>query len=420
MKPVFRLMAWFIDQPIQNKLTLINVVVILVVLLPIVGISLSYEYFAIRRSIVQEAEVQADIIRDNVAAATAFGDRNAAMETLGSLRLSPNVVQAAVLLPQNAVLARYIREGNSVTPIDKIDGLDATRMEVGCLRVSRVIRLKEDVVGWLAIETSTRPLQARISLYLLANFLSTMLGLVIVLPLAKWLKKSITGPLLVLMERAQHVTTHHDYSLPKERNDSKDEIGHLSRAFDSMLSGIRERDLRLSQMAYSDNVTGLANRHRFIERLQQAVARTKRYGTPCCVMFVDLDDFKAVNDTLGHDVGDALLREVARQLSLVSRDTDFVCRLGGDEFALIVEDITSLAGPSVLAGKIIAALSVELAAGGHQVKVGASIGLAVCPDHATEAAELLRAADVAMYCAKEQGKNRYRVFDHTMIDGKTD
>jgi diguanylate cyclase (GGDEF)-like protein len=412
MKSDNRFTRWVANQPIQSKLTLINVAVIFVALTPVVGITLSYEYFAIRRSSLQEAEVQADIIRDNIAAATAFHDRNAAAETLGALQSSPNVLQAVVLLPHDEVLARYVKDEGAVVPIQKIDGLDGAAYSAAGILVSRVVYLRENVVGWLAVETSTRPLRERIGLYLLVNFLATLLGFVIALPLAKWLKETITGPLQVLMERAHHVTTHHDYSPPKVRNDSDDEIGHLSRAFDSMLSGIRQRDLKLSQMAYYDNVTGLANRHYFVERLQQAVSGTKRYGTRCCVMFIDLDNFKTVNDTFGHDVGDQLLREVATTLMSVSRDTDFVSRLGGDEFAIIVEDIKGLKGPIILAEKIIAALSQPMTIQGHPVQVGASIGVAACPDHATETADILRAADTAMYWAKEHGKNRYRVFDH--------
>jgi diguanylate cyclase (GGDEF)-like protein len=418
MKFDSRFMRWIANQPIQSKLTLINVAVVFFALTPVVGITLSYEYFAIRSSTLQEAEVQADIIRDNIAAATAFHDRIAAAETLGTLRSSPNVLQAVVLLPHHEVLARYVRDDSAVAPILNMEGGDRATYVAAGIRVSRVVHLKEDVVGWLAVDTSTQPLRERIGLYLLVNLLATLLGFAIALPLAKWLKETITGPLQVLVERANRVTTHHDYSPPPARNDSGDEIGHLSRAFDSMLSGIRQRDQKLSQMAYYDNVTGLANRHYFVERLQQAVACAKQYGTRSCVMFIDLDDFKTVNDTFGHDVGDQLLRDVATALTSVSRDTDFVSRLGGDEFAIIVEDIKGLKGPVVLAEKIIAALSQPMTILGHPVRVGASIGMAVCPDHASETADILRAADTAMYWAKEQGKNCYRIFAHAGVEAE--
>ncbi|HUE90569.1 GGDEF domain-containing protein [Pseudomonas sp.] len=124
-----------------------------------------------------------------------------------------------------------------------------------------------------------------------------------------------------------------------------------------MLSDVHERDRKLSQMAYYDNVTGLTNRDYFMERLDQAASNALRYGSHFCLMFIDLDNFKIVNDTLGHQVGDELLREVARQLTEVSRNSDVRCRIGGDEFAVILENIQDLEGTGVLAQKIIDNLS---------------------------------------------------------------
>lgn len=401
---------WFADLPIQGKLTLINTTVVLVALAPVILFTLGYEYVSVRRAMLSEAEVQANIIRDNVAAATAFADTAAASEILQALRSSPNVTQAAVLLPGNVVLARYVNAEHSPTLITKGSGTDATSTDDSCVRVSRVIFLKQDAVGWLAIETSMQPLWKQLALYLLVNFLAGLLSFGIAYPLAKRLKESITGPLANLMALAQRVTSHNDYSPLKNKNTSKDEVGRLTDAFDSMLLTIRQRDLKLSRMAYYDNVTGLANRYYFLERLNRAVADTRRYGSRCCVMFIDLDNFKGVNDTYGHDVGDELLREVAGKLTAAVRDNDFVCRIGGDEFAVIVEDIKDLTGPSILADKIIAALSKPMHVRGEQLQVGASIGIAASPDHAIEISDLLRAADTAMYWAKEHGRNCFRIY----------
>jgi diguanylate cyclase (GGDEF)-like protein len=206
------------------------------------------------------------------------------------------------------------------------------------------------------------------------------------------------------------VTEHQDYTLPREVNDSNDEVGSLSRAFDDMLSRIQERDIKLSQMAYYDNVTRLTNRHYFMERLDQAVRNSQRYGTRCCLMFIDLDNFKTVNDSYGHDVGDELLREVASQLTAVLRDNDVVCRIGGDEFAVIIENNKDMLGPGILAQKIIAKLSTPMVLQGKDVHIGASIGLSGCPENAITAANLMRTADAAMYKAKEGGKNCFRIY----------
>jgi diguanylate cyclase (GGDEF)-like protein len=280
--------------------------------------------------------------------------------------------------------------------------------------VTRTVYLKEDVVGWLMMQTSTAPLRERLNFYVWVNLLSIFVGFAIAYPLSHRIKKSITGPISELTAIADHVTKHNDYSLSTETNASADEIGHLSRAFNTMLSGIQQRDVKLSQLAYYDAVTGLPNRHYFTERLNDAVAHTHQYGSECCLMFIDLDNFKTVNDTHGHHVGDELLREIARRLRCVTRENDFVCRLGGDEFALVLEGIKDLTGATVLAGKLITELSKPMTILGVSAAVGASIGLAACPDHATDTHELLRTADTAMYAAKEAGKNCYRVYTATM------
>ena len=126
--------------------------------------------------------------------------------------------------------------------------------------------------------------------------------------------------------------------------------------------------------------------------------------------FIDLDGFKSVNDTYGHHVGDSLLYEVARRLTEVLDDDVVICRLGGDEFSIIIEDIEDISGPSIMAQKIIASLSSPLHLHGHELRIGASIGLSICPDMATNLTDLLRTADSAMYVAKEQGKNCFRVY----------
>lgn len=406
--------GWFANQSIQKKLGLINFVILLMALVPVLGVTLSYEYVSIRQDSIHEAETQADIIRDNIAAAAAFRDQSAAEEILASLKSSPSTLQAMVVLTPEIPLAHYIAEGEMVAPLAKALGEDATWSDEGAIRVDRVINFKGDVVGWLVVETSTRPLQDRIALYFLVNILATLIGFVIALRLAEWLTTTITGPLRALTDRAELVTKHRDYSRQSAPNNSTDEIGHLARAFDSMIESVRQHDINLTQIAYHDKITGLPNRHFFAEQLQRAVESTKRYGRRCCVMFIDLDHFKKVNDTYGHEVGDDLLRLVATKLTAESRTTDFVSRLGGDEFAIVIDGIEGLEGPCMLAQKIIAALSMPLVVQSHTVKIGASIGLAVSPDHAGETDALLRAADSAMYRAKKEGKNCYRVFCHDL------
>jgi diguanylate cyclase (GGDEF)-like protein len=239
--------------------------------------------------------------------------------------------------------------------------------------------------------------------------LSTLVALIFAHVLARRLIASITRPLSRLVTLTHNVAAQEDYTL-RETVESRDEIGDLSQAFNTMLSHIHERDVRLNQLAYRDNVTGLFNRHYFKERAEQALGNTLRYGSNFCLMFIDLDRFKAVNDTLGHEVGDELLMEVAQRLSGLLRNNDVVCRIGGDEFAVVLENVKDFDGMCAKAEKMVRALEKAVFLRGQEVFIGASIGISICPDHATTVTELLRCADLAMYQAKAQGRGQYCVY----------
>jgi diguanylate cyclase (GGDEF)-like protein/PAS domain S-box-containing protein len=170
----------------------------------------------------------------------------------------------------------------------------------------------------------------------------------------------------------------------------------------------------LARMARHDVLTGLPNRATFIERLQLAFAAVRRGAAKVAVLFLDLDQFKDVNDTLGHPVGDLLLQAVAKRLQANIREIDIVARFGGDEFALIESDIREPADAAVMADKVLKALSVSFLIQGNEIRIGASIGIAICGLDATDAETLLSHADVALYRAKAEGRGTYRFFTDAM------
>ncbi len=177
----------------------------------------------------------------------------------------------------------------------------------------------------------------------------------------------------------------------------------------------------LAFMATHDTLTGLPNRALIIDRGEQALARARRHKTPVAAFFIDIDNFKSINDTLGHDAGDELLQHLTARLDGVVRVTDALGRLGGDEFVVIAEDLSLLAGPDLIGGRLLEALSepVKLSATREtRLSVTASIGIAVGPRASAE--ELLRDADIAMYRAKREGKNRCVVFESGMHDAVQD
>jgi len=178
----------------------------------------------------------------------------------------------------------------------------------------------------------------------------------------------------------------------------------------------KEFEEQLAHQAFHDPVTNLANRALFSDRVEHALMRSQRGFPDIAVVFIDLDDFKTVNDSLGHAAGDQVLQEVARRLRIAVRPTDTVARFGGDEFAVLLENVSDSSEAADAAARILHALEIPYEIDGKQVFPRASVGICMVnrEDAAPEAAELLRNADVAMYMAKRDSKGSYRVFEPAM------
>jgi diguanylate cyclase (GGDEF)-like protein/PAS domain S-box-containing protein len=183
------------------------------------------------------------------------------------------------------------------------------------------------------------------------------------------------------------------------------------------VTGRKALEDQLTHQAFHDSLTGLANRALFLDRLRQAMQRRGRADAPVVVLLLDLDDFKDINDSLGHGTGDELLCGVAERLREFARQYDTVARLGGDEFAVLVDDLTDAAQAAGLAERLLHALHSPITLQGQQFSAQASIGIVLTdPDRAENAEDILRNADVAMYLAKQQGRSGYAFFAPSMHD----
>ncbi|MGQ0710083.1 MAG: diguanylate cyclase domain-containing protein [Rhodoferax sp.] len=176
------------------------------------------------------------------------------------------------------------------------------------------------------------------------------------------------------------------------------------------ITNARRAEQRIHELAFFDALTGLPNRPLLMDRMQQALALAQRHQQPMAVLFLDLDRFKQVNDTLGHASGDELLKQVAGRLLGCLRKNDSVARLGGDEFVLLALDITNTQGAAAIAKKIIEVLPLPYRIAGQEVHVTTSIGIALYPDDGSDSPTLLRNADHAMYVAKQRGRNAFQFF----------
>ena len=172
----------------------------------------------------------------------------------------------------------------------------------------------------------------------------------------------------------------------------------------------KQADERIQYLATHDGLTRLPNRVMFTELLEQSIKSARRNGRACAVLFIDLDRFKIINDSLGHTAGDTMLIEVANRLRTCVRENDVVARIGGDEFVAILDDIADRDQAAVVARKILATLMPAMTLAGHECRTTGSIGFAVSPDDGTNAQTLTKNADMAMYLAKEEGKNDFRFF----------
>ncbi|MEK9804588.1 MAG: diguanylate cyclase, partial [Curvibacter sp.] len=189
-----------------------------------------------------------------------------------------------------------------------------------------------------------------------------------------------------------------------------DEVGYLVSAFNRLLARFNDKQAELARMAHYDALTGLPNRALLYDRLQQVLAQARRRGAQVGLLFMDLDDFKRINDTLGHEAGDEALRQTAGRFSAIVRETDTLARVGGDEFVVLLPDLEGDGQAAVLrvAQKYIEALRTPLQIAGSACHLGVSIGIALGPGEQTADA-LMQAADQAMYRAKAAGRNQYEL-----------
>ena len=217
-------------------------------------------------------------------------------------------------------------------------------------------------------------------------------------------------PLVYAIKRAEEDLTQANELLEAQ---VAQRTGELKSANDKLSLDLEARkrvEQSMRHMAHHDALTGLPNRALFRDRLTHAMAQADRYHQKLAVLFLDLDRFKAINDTLGHNVGDQLLKIAAERLRSCVRDCDTVARLGGDEFTVIVDDIIEVQDAAVVAQKILDTLSQPFNLHGHEVFISVSVGITLYPNDDESADNLLRNADSAMYRAKEYGRNNYQFY----------
>lgn len=325
------------------------------------------------------------------------------------------------------------------TMLPETDAADGVRFEADIVEVYRPVLYAGQSIGGVRVGLTRAPIAAEIASMLQgmrnvsergmrATLMSAVITAVIFviagMVLAIFVSRSLAEPIRRLARQASRIGSG-DYSDTLAVNRS-DEIGDLANAFRDMSRSLRASDGEVRYLAYHDSLTRLPNRARLKQFLAEAVARARRRDDRLALFFIDLDDFKRVNDTLGHKAGDKLLKEFSQRLrdSLREMDhidpdhedgqRDLIARLGGDEFTVVLEEVGASRDIAIVAQRILDALQVPVLLAGQEVVVGASIGITVFPDDGEGVDALLKNADVAMFQAKERGKNHFQFYNQSM------
>jgi diguanylate cyclase (GGDEF)-like protein len=262
---------------------------------------------------------------------------------------------------------------------------------------SRLVELGRRHMGWIVL--------------LLAALAAVCVGI------AWYAQRTLVKPIRQLAEAA-HAIGVGNYDAERLSSDRQDEVGDLVRAFSSMNDSIARHDRDVRRMAYTDALTGLTNRLAFRESLDHRLMMLRGAGRQLALLFADIDDFKRVNDTLGHEAGDEVLVQFANRIrDAVERmggDDSLLARFGGDEFVILIQNGDVRAVATQLAEALVKELGQPLVVEGRQVFLGTSIGITLFPEDASGATSLMKNGDIAMYQAKVAGKNCYRFYSRAM------
>ena len=385
------------------------------------GCTMLLMFFIAFQNKLQEGEQQINQLMDTVeysaAIASYSGNKEIANDVIKGLMRSDNVCQARL----------YNKDGLDIS-VNKYATNDRCP-EVITHNLNSPFDDKE-IVGHL--ETRMDSSVIKTHAFHQAGLLALSLLALVILPgLVIWMSiaRLITIPIHHLSKQLHQITPGTNARVSSITGQKEDEIvqlvhdvNHLLGVVENTLNEEREQRVLIKEMkqkyqhlAHHDMLTGLPNRSLFADRLQQMLAQAKRSTTHGALIYLDLDKFKPVNDTLGHNIGDLVLKAIAQRLQASVRESDTVARIGGDEFVVLLPVIETRQDASTVAEKIRLALEQPFEINGHIIKIGCSLGIAIYPEHGEDEISLMKNADTAMYLAKQNGRNNVQIFHDAMI-----
>jgi len=386
---------------------------------------LAYSFHTINQESRDRLSALGDIIGADVAAKMTFGGNRAVTESLAFLKTDASIKQVFVLNEQDQVIA-YYNQQTDLAANELQQSLKSLRSKIRQQFIDLSPGVESPVIknglrlGTILIEQNEHIIIKKISDTTGISAVILLFALGLSYLLAGRFQRIVTEPVTVMATIMREVSYTKDYS-KRVPSFNTDEIDQLAKCFNEMLSEIEQRDEdlldrqnQLHHMANFDSLTGLPNRVLFNDRLDQALRHAARTGEKLAVLFIDLDDFKMVNDAYGHRTGDQLLLETTTRLAAITRTGDTLARLGGDEFTIILQDVKTAENALLVARKHINNLFHHYLIDNRQLFVSASIGVAIYPEHGTTVEVLVKNADAAMYQAKEKGKNSVELFSDSI------
>ncbi|WP_045858216.1 EAL domain-containing protein [Teredinibacter purpureus] len=350
------------------------------------------------------------------------------------------IIAAAVVGPSDRVYASHqfkgIENGQRASPTQLNTLVQAQNNHAPVSVHYTKVPLEGNRYATLVTVVSRSDVQKRIGFMMGYSAMAAVLALLIATAISWFVQKVVSQPIRRLIALSRGVKSTGDYGV-RAIVTGRDELGELAQGFNDMLEQIQARDQNLEKQvrqrtreleeladafryrALHDALTGLPNRALLREEFYRAVAHANRSGLSFALMLIDLDDFKAVNDTYGHDVGDELLQQFARRLQDSVRGEDRVCRLGGDEFVALMEGIGSDAMIQTIGENLRVDLDNDLIIRDKPMHITVSIGASLYPKNGKQLTELKRKADIAMYASKAGGKNQLTIYTASVEQGSS-
>lgn len=350
-------------------------------------------------------------------------DDHLAKQTLTGVLKVEHVAQASIQLEDGI---QFVTMANA--PSDRaIIGLLSQRLFSDLKQTSRTLHrpstsdvaISPEIIGTLIVRYNTQQLTDSLLSQLKFSFLATLLrALLVTLVLSVLFHRFLTKPIAQISEAIDKIDPESpdENLLPMSPEHKDDELGLVTSKFNQILIQFGQTQNKLRKMATRDPLTGLSNRTLLLETIAISIQRARVHQQAFSLLFIDLDRFKNINDSLGHAMGDQFLARIARVLERVIGDTGTVARLGGDEFVILANEAHTPDQAADLVDKLLVELNLPLQLNEHTIHPAASVGIALYPDDGLTAEDLIRHADIAMYSAKAAGTNQWAFFKQQMTE----